>query len=132
MMNNNIKKRFNSIINKTLICKIYRLCNEYEIDYNTAKEMIIDSNNYNNSNYNNKCILIDVRSPQEYRERHLEYSINIPFYNIKRNIQSIITDKQTCLILYCQSGNRSLRVINTLKKMGYNNLYSIKGGLDNI
>lgn len=96
-----IYKYFKNIFNK------YREYNENEIDYENAK--IILKNNP-------KAILLDVRSPQEYKEGHLEGSINIPLYDISKNIENEIKNKECTIIIYCQSGNRSRKAIEILSK----------------
>ena len=96
------------------IFKKYRGEKENDIDYQNAISIIKNDSN---------SILLDVRSPQEYKEGHLENSINIPLYDL---------DKEQTIIVYCQSGNRSRKAIEILKKKGYKNLYNIAGGLDSI
>lgn len=71
-------------------------------------------------------ILIDVRSPQEFREGHIDGAISIPEYEIKKEIGNVIKNKSQKMILYCSTGNRSKRALLTLKKMGYNNVYILK------
>lgn len=97
------------------------------------------SYNYKNIKYeeiqdilanNDDAILLDVRSPQEYKEGHLDKSINIPFYDIRKRIKQIIPDKETLIIVYCQTGSRSKKAIAILDKLEYKNLYNLKGGID--
>ena len=80
--------------------------------------------------FNNACI-IDVRSEQEYREGHINGSINIPGYSINKYIFNILKDKNQEIILYCQIGVRSKKAREKLIKFGYKNVYSLYGGLDN-
>lgn len=79
-----------------------------------------------------QAILVDVRSPQEYKEWHLEGSINFPLYDLERNCKELINKKENTIILYCQSGSRSQKAMQILKEQGCLNLYQIEGGLDNI
>ena len=79
-----------------------------------------------------EVLLIDVRSPQEYKESHLDGAINLPLYDIEQKAQEQIKRKDTPIIIYCQSGSRSRRAMQILRQEGYENLYEIKGGLDNI
>lgn len=78
------------------------------------------------------AILLDVRSSQEYQEGHLEGAILVPEFEIQRNIEKILKDKNQEIILYCSSGNRAKKAYRTMQLKGYNNLYNLKGGLDNI
>ena len=77
-------------------------------------------------------ILIDVRSPQEYQEGHLNHAINIPFYEFANDINKRVKNKDNCIVVYCQSGIRSSKVMKELKKLEYNNIYELEGGLDQI
>ena len=100
-----------------------RTTEEQNIDYETAK--IILKNEID-------TLLIDVRSPQEYNERHLNGSINIPLYDLERKCEELNIDKERIIILYCQYGSRSKRALKILENNGYKHLYQIQGGLDEI
>ena len=76
------------------------------------------------------AILIDVRSNQEYREGHIQGAINISDYEIKNKIEREIPKKNQLIVLYCQYGGRSKNAINTMRKLGYTNVYNLYGGLD--
>lgn len=78
------------------------------------------------------AILIDVRSKQEYDEYHLEGAICIPTYELKTAISNITINKEQTLIVYCQTGARSKKAVNMLRKMGYQNLYEIAGGIEQL
>ena len=55
----------------------------------------------------NGAILLDVRSPQEYKEGHLEGAISIPEYELKSRSKNELQDKNINIIIYCSSGSRS-------------------------
>ena len=76
-------------------------------------------------------ILIDVRSPQEYREGHIDGAISIPEYEIKKKAENILKDRNRKIIVYCSSGGRSKKAQKTLKKLGYKNVYNLYNGLSN-
>ncbi|MCI8654910.1 MAG: rhodanese-like domain-containing protein [Clostridia bacterium] len=92
-----------------------------EIEYTELKERVKTG-----------AILLDVRSAQEYQEGHLEGAMLIPEYEIGKNIEKILQDKHQEIIVYCTSGSRSKKACRTMKLKGYDNLYDLKGGLDNI
>lgn len=106
---------------KKFFCK-YRGKDEFSIDYENVKMIMKNDQN---------AILIDVRSRQEYKEKHLEGSINISLYDIERGNYKI-EDKNSTIILYCELGKRSRRAMEILKKKGYTKVYQLEGGLDNI
>ncbi|MCX6897183.1 MAG: rhodanese-like domain-containing protein [Verrucomicrobia bacterium] len=69
--------------------------------------------------------VIDVRTAQEYSERHLPKTINIPLDELKQRIVSEAPDKETVLLLHCRSGGRSGVGTQTLKSMGYKNVFNL-------
>ena len=81
---------------------------------------------------NTKVNLIDVRSNQEYKEGHLKKAVNLPVYDLEKKIQSIVNNKDEIIILYCQSDYRSQKGKKILNKMGYYNVFYLKGGMDGI
>ena len=74
--------------------------------------------------------IIDVRSEMEYKEGHIEGAINIPEYEFKNSFKRLNVSKDKIIVVYCSSGIRSKRVFLKLKKMGYNNIYNLYGGLE--
>jgi len=114
-----IRKKIIDIINN-----IYnRNITTNEIDYEQVKSIIRN---------NIDTVLVDIRSPQEYKELHLEGAINLPLHDLERNPEKYFPNKEENIILYCQSGIRSKSGVEFLIKKGYKNVYDIKGGLDNI
>ena len=78
----------------------------------------------------NNAKIIDVRSLQEYNERHIKGAINIPYYDMNKNIQNKLVDKNQEIVLYCSYGGRSKTANNRLKSLGYNNVYCLYRGID--
>lgn len=64
-----------------------------------------------------KYIIVDVRTNQEYELSHVVDAINIPYDEIDKSIN---LDKDKTIIVYCMSGTRSNIVYGELKKLGYN------------
>ena len=83
-------------------------------------------------NINPNTILLDVRSPQEYKEGHLSGATNIPLYELEILCEEKLKDKNNIIIVYCQSGIRSKKAIKILKNRNFRNLYHLKEGLDGI
>ena len=72
------------------------------------------------------AVLLDVRTPQEYREGHIPESINVPLQTIDK-VTSIAENKDTVLYVYCYSGARSRQATAMLQHMGYTNVRNIGG-----
>ena len=69
------------------------------------------------------ALLIDVRTPEEYRENHIEGAVNIPVYEID-NIKNEIIDQNKVILVYCKTGKRSKIVKQILIQNGYKNVYT--------
>ena len=72
------------------------------------------------------AVLLDVRTKEEYAERKIEGSINLPLDEIQR-ITDVVPDKSTPVFLHCRSGKRSGRAQKILVSMGYTNAVNIGG-----
>ena len=77
------------------------------------------------------AMIIDVRSPQEYREGHIDGAISIPEYEIRKEAENRLVDKEKKIVVYCSSGGRSKKTQNLLKKLGYDHVYNLYNGLTN-
>ncbi len=72
------------------------------------------------------ALLLDVRTPQEYKDGHIPGSKNIPLQTIDK-VASVAENKDTVLYVYCQSGARSRQAADQLQRMGYTNVTNIGG-----
>lgn len=72
------------------------------------------------------AVLLDVRTPQEYREGHIPGSKSVPLKTIDK-VASVVKAKDTPLYVYCYSGARSRQAVNMLQRMGYTNVINIGG-----
>ena len=79
----------------------------------------------------NGYIVIDVRSPQEYKEGHITGSVSIPEYEIIKNISKYVKNKNDKIIVCCQSGYRSKKAQKELEKIGYTNIFNLYNGFEN-
>ena len=76
------------------------------------------------------AVLIDVRTRQEFLEGHLDGAILIPYYEIEYKIKGVVPDKNKTIIVYCKNGGRSQKAYSFLKKLGYSDIYNLKGGIE--
>ena len=73
--------------------------------------------------------LVDVRTPEEYKEGHIKNAENM---NVKDNDfldQMSKLDKDEPVYVYCKFGGRSTKAANQLKSAGYKKIYNLKGGI---
>lgn len=71
-------------------------------------------------------VLLDVRSPGEYRTGHIPGSINVPLKSI-HEADKIIKSKDALVCVYCQSGVRATNAVTALKGRGYTNVKNLGG-----
>lgn len=84
-----------------------------------AKEKIDEGN----------IILVDVRTQEEYDEKHIDGAILIPNETIADTQPEELSDKDAEILVYCRSGKRSSEAAEKLADMGYTNVYNILGGI---
>lgn len=72
------------------------------------------------------AVLLDVRTPQEYREGHIPGSRNVPLQSIGEG-SGIPAGKDAPLFVYCHSGARSRQAAGLLTRIGYQNVKNIGG-----
>src|SRR5499433_2757148 len=75
-----------------------------------------------------KVAVIDVRDPDEYRDGHLEVASNISRGFLEFRVGSAVTDQTTPVVLYCQTGLRSMLAAKALRDLGYQNVINLQGG----
>lgn len=71
---------------------------------------------------------IDVRTSGEYRANHIKQFKNIPLHEMNSKASSLNQNKEVVVI--CQSGMRSLQAAKVLKKMGFNSITNVRGGMN--
>lgn len=105
-----LRKKFNK--------KLKRSLNKKDINKNELVRFLKDG-----------AILVDVRSPQEYREGHLEGAMLIPEYELMSKHSKIFESKDETIVLYCSNGLRSKKAQRKLEKLGYTNVYNLVNDL---
>ena len=75
------------------------------------------------SNY----IILDVRTPEEFADKHIPDAINIPNEIIGTEEIPELPDKAQLILVYCRSGNRSKQASDKLVRLGYTNVVEFGG-----
>ena len=75
-------------------------------------------------------IILDVRTTEEFAEKHIPNAINIPNETIGSEGLAELPDKNQLILVYCRSGNRSKQASEKLVALGYTNIYEF-GGINN-
>lgn len=72
-------------------------------------------------------IILDVRTAEEFAEKHIPNAINIPNEVIGTEEIAELPDKDQLILVYCRSGNRSKQASEKLAALGYTNIYEFGG-----
>ncbi len=72
-------------------------------------------------------IILDVRTPEEYADKHIPDAINIPNETIGSEEIPALPDKAQLILIYCRSGSRSKQAAEKLAALGYTNIVEFGG-----
>lgn len=73
-------------------------------------------------------VLVDVRTPDEFKAGHLEKAMNIDWLGDGFSAEFEKIDKNQTIYLYCRSGKRSADATKFLDSLGYKNVVNLEGG----
>ena len=76
-----------------------------------------------------KFQFIDVREDHEWDQGHAAGAEHLGRGIIERDIEKVVPEKDSEIVLYCGGGYRSALAADNLQKMGYRNVYSMIGGI---
>lgn len=72
-------------------------------------------------------IILDVRTPEEFAEKHIPGAVNVPNESIGTEEIKELPNKDQLILVYCRSGNRSKQASEKLVALGYTNVYEFGG-----
>ena len=113
-------------------------CNNSNMDYIIENEpnIIGQENSYTQismkeaicmMNTETDYIILDVRTPEEFADKHIPNAVNIPNEVIGTEEIVELSDKDQLILVYCRSGNRSKQASEKLVALGYTNVYEFGG-----
>jgi rhodanese-related sulfurtransferase len=76
-----------------------------------------------------KAVVIDVCEPDEFARGHVMGAKNVPLGQLEDKLGQVVKNKSTQVIMVCQVGARSARAAASARKLGYDNVQSLSGGL---
>ncbi len=79
---------------------------------------------------NQNSVILDVRTPEEYEEKHIPKSKLINVQDAQSFVEEIEKlDKTKSYYLYCKSGGRSAMACNIMEQMGFSDVSNLEGGI---
>ena len=76
------------------------------------------------------AVLLDVRTPEEFQQKHISGAVNLPLAEIDDRASAVIADKSTPVYVYCRSGRRSKSAMSKLLQQGYGKVTDL-GSMEN-
>ncbi len=76
-----------------------------------------------------ESIFLDVRDDKEFKNGHIKGARSLPVNQIDKQIHDLEKHKSKDVVVYCDNGMRTSRVMGKLKKHGFTNLKTLSGGL---
>ena len=73
--------------------------------------------------------IIDIRTPQEFSQGHIEGAVNINYYDNNFLDQIAKYDKNQPIFIYCRSGNRTSPASRKISDFGFTQIYDLEGGI---
>lgn len=109
------------ILNTLIICSFAQTHKDITV---TQADSLITANSAN-PDFN----ILDVRTYNEYSDGHIQDAINIGLSSPNFGIQLDSLDKNDIYLVYCKSGGRSARAIDTMQVLGFYETYNMLGGI---
>lgn len=77
-----------------------------------------------------KAIVVDVCEQGEYDAGHIGAARHLPLAELEARLPEVAKNKALPLVLVCASGMRSSRAVSVARKLGYEKVFSLRGGMN--
>ena len=94
-------------------------------DITPQEAFTLIQNNQDNPDF----VIIDVRTPEEFADGHIENASNIDFYSDTFRDELDNLDKNKTYFIYCRSGGRSGNALNIMAELDFTEVYNMSGGI---
>ncbi len=74
-------------------------------------------------------VVLDVRTPEEFAEGHLDGAVLVDFYDVDFAEQLGALDTDVAYLVYCRSGNRSSQAMQVMEQLGFSSAADVDGGI---
>jgi len=94
-------------------------------DITPQEAFALIQDNQNNPDF----VIIDVRTPEEFAEGHIENAVNLDYYSETFRDELNKLDKNKTYLIYCRSGRRSSNALSVMEELGFREAYNVLGGI---
>ena len=119
--------RKNLLIGITMIATIFLLSCQTPKEETTLNAIEFDQSMKNETKGN--FVLLDVRTPEEFSEGHLQEAIDIDYNNPAFTSNITKLDKNKTVYVYCRSGRRSAEAASIMRSSGFKKVIELDGGI---
>ncbi len=112
----------------SLVCVIFLLIQDLTASAFTKFESISPLIAVTKMN-NDDTVILDIREPAEFTKSYIQQAINIPLAKLEEKLSSLDKHKNHPIIVVCQTGARSVTACKTLTKAGFEQIFSLAGGM---
>jgi rhodanese-related sulfurtransferase len=78
---------------------------------------------------NGDFVILDVRTPDEFKEGHIEGAINVDYNSGGFKTELGELDKEKTYFVYCRTGRRSAEAVKIMKELGFGRIVRMKGDM---
>lgn len=111
-----------------LLCFALLGCNAWKHGKHFSYEEMNCADFETKINSDSGYILVDVRTPKEYRNGHMKNAVNVSYFNSWFTDSIKKLDRNKTIYMYCQTQHRSPLASRKMKKMGFKKIIDLKGG----
>jgi rhodanese-related sulfurtransferase len=81
------------------------------------------------SKENTNFVILDVRTPEEFRSGYIEGAVNIDYYGPGFPVEIGKLDRTKTYLVYCRTGSRSDSTFALMKELQFKEVYPVEGGI---
>ena len=120
----------NKIVIALIVVAVIVLIYKFFLSGPGSTEADVDPAEFKELTNEKDAVILDVRSGFEFGGDKIKGAQNISYTSsgFKSYIEKL--DKSKTYLVYCASGSRSVGAVNNMKKMGFEKVYNLKGGID--
>jgi rhodanese-related sulfurtransferase len=78
---------------------------------------------------NSHFVIVDVRTPEEFRDGHIENAVNVDFRSGNFATEIDRLDKNKTYLVYCRTGNRSYDAVALMGPLGFRSIVRLAGDI---
>ena len=95
------------------------------LDVSVQEAVDLIEKNRNNPDF----VILDVRTPEEFGDGHIENAVNIDFRSPSFESEISELDREKVYLVYCRTGNRSSSAVEIMSKLGFREIYHLDVGI---